>query len=176
MLKKILLDHKEFHFSKSDLPTLIHGEEHAGASLFTVSMLADLYTQGSKIVSLTGYEMAIEEFGNQTGMTDFSQFFTKEKTDEFMDFVTKTSDINDYVILVKNIDFFDENIFNTIKNLKNLIISGDVNKCSYKDLLLQQSFTTKIYFSQLDEPLVGVEEYQGVFVSEKQKGIIEVEV
>ena len=125
---------------------------------------------------MTGYEMAIEAFGNQTGSKDTSMFFTKENTDEFIDFVAKTPDIQEYVVLVKNIDFFDENVFNTVKNLKNLIISGDVNKCSFKDLLLQQSFTTKIYFSQLGEPLVGVEKYQGLLVSEKQKGIIEVEV
>lgn len=176
MLKKILLDNQEFHFTKSHLPTLIHGEEHAGASLFTITLLADLYTQGSKVVALTGYTMAIEEFNKQVGTGENVQFFTKETTDEFIEFLSKTSDSNDYIVLLKNLDFFDEDVFNAIKDLNNLILSGDINKCSFKDKLLQQPFTTKIYFSPLDVPLTGLEKYQGMLVSEKHKGVIEVEV
>ena len=90
MLKKILLDNQEFHFTKSHLPTLIHGEEHVGASLFTLTMLADLYTQGSKVIALTAYPMAIEEFDKQTGSDENMQFFTKEKIYFFL-FVLGTS-------------------------------------------------------------------------------------
>lgn len=176
MLKKILLDNLEFHFTKSYLPTLIHGEEHVGASLFTLTMLADLYTQGSKVIALTAYPMAIEEFDKQTGSDENMQFFTKEKTDEFINCVSETSDIDDYIILIKNIELFSEEVFNSAKNLNNLILSGDINNCSFKDALLLQPFTTKIYFSPLDEPLNGLQKYQGLLVSEKHKGVLSVEV
>lgn len=176
MVKKILLDNKEFHLTKSSLPTLIHGEEHTGASLFTISMFADLYMQGMKVVALTGYPMAIEEFGKQVGSSENVHFFTKEKTGEFVDFVQSSTDIDNHVVLIKNIEFYGEEIFNTVQNFKHLIVSGDVNKCSFKNILLQHSFTTKIYFSPLDAPLSDLQKYEGLLVSEKHHGVVTIEV
>lgn len=176
MLKKVLLDGKEFHFTRPDLPILIHGEEHVGASLFTVSVLADLYAQGSKIIALTGYPMARDAFVEQTGSEENMQFFTKEKTEEFLNFISKMPDIDDAIVLVKNIEFFSEEVFNTVKNLNNLIISGDVNKCSFKEKILQKSFNTSIYFSPLNEALPELQEYEGYFVSQNNTGRVLLEV
>lgn len=69
MVKKILLDNNEINFSETDLPILIHGKEHsgAGASLFTVSLMANLYIQGSKMLFLSGYHMARDELLAQVG-------------------------------------------------------------------------------------------------------------
>lgn len=175
MLKKILLDGREFHFTQSDLPILIHGAEHTGTSLFTISVLADFYSQSTKVVALTGYVMAGEEFENQTESRENAHFFIKEKKDEFIDFITRTSDINDYVVLIKNVELLDKEVFDSVKNLKNSIFSGDINKCSFKKELQEQSFSTKIYFSSLEEP-VELPKYQGLFVSEKHSGEVSVEV
>ncbi len=176
MLKKILLDGKEFHFTRPDLPILIHGEEHVGASLFTVSVLADLYAQGSKIIALTGYPMARDAFVEQIGSEENMQFFTKEKTEEFLNFISKMPDIDDAIVLVKNIEFFSEEVFNTVKNLKNIIFSGDLNKCSFKEKILQKSFNTSIYFSSLDEQLPELNKYEGLFVSQNHTGRVSLEV
>jgi len=176
MLNKIFLDNNEFHFTESELPLLIHGEEPVGASLFTMSVLATLCSQGAKVVALTGYPYAREEFIKQTGTEENAQFFTKEKTEEFLEFVSKTSDISDYVILLKNIEFYSRQVFNAVKNLKNLILSGDVNKCSFKEELSQYSFNTKIYFSQLTEPLPELQKYESFMVSEKQSGVLSLEM
>ncbi|MDO8269661.1 MAG: hypothetical protein Q7T54_03260, partial [Candidatus Levybacteria bacterium] len=66
-MNTILLNGNVYHFSESSLPILIHGEDHAGSSLFTISLLADLYIQGSKILFFTGYHFAKDEFIKQVG-------------------------------------------------------------------------------------------------------------
>lgn len=176
MLKKILLDGKEFHFARSYLPILIHGEEHVGSSLFTISVLADLYSQGSKIVALTGYPMARDEFNNQTGSGENAQFFTKENEELFITNIHKNSDMNDHIVVVKNIELFSEEIFDTVKDFTNLIISGDINKCSFKEKILQKSFNTKIYFSQLYDSLPELEKYEGYVTTPSISGVVSLEV
>lgn len=176
MLKTIFLDNTVFHFTKSNLPTLIHGEEGSGASLFTISMLADLYTQGSKIIALTGFTMAHEEFFQETESRDNTHFFTKEKRDNFIDLVKNIQNINEYVILIKNIELVDEEIFNTVKNFNNVIISGDFNNCSFKNKLLQKNFKTKIYFSPLDNNLPELQKYQGYLQASTKSGIVSLEL
>lgn len=176
MHKKILLDGKEFHFTQVDLPILIHGEEHVGASLFTMTILADLYAQGSKIIALTGYPMAIKEFNEQAESDENVQFFTKEKGDEFINFISQTSDLNDHIVLIKNIELFNEEVFNAVKKFDCLVISGDINKCPFKEKILQNTFSTKIYFSPLEGQIVKLPKYQGLLISEKHNGAVLVTV
>ncbi len=176
MLKKIFLDHKEFHFTQSALPILIHGKEHTGSSLFTISALTDLYSQGLKIIVLTGYPMARDEFEEQTGAEENAQFFTKENEELFITNIQTNSDVNDRVILIKNIELFSEEIFDTVKDFSDVIISGDLNKCSFKEKILQKSFNTSIYFSPLDEALPELQEYEGYFVSQNNIGRVSLEV
>ena len=104
------------------------------------------------------------------------QFFTKEKTEEFLNFISKIPDMDDAIVLVKNIEFFSEEVFNTVKSINNLILSGDVNKCSFKEELLQNTFITKIYFSSLDEQLPELNKYEGLFVSQNHIGRVSLEV
>lgn len=174
-MKKILLDNQEFHFDQRYLPILIHGEAGSGASLFTISLLADLYSQGTKIIALTGFPMAREEFEKQTDANENTQFFTKENKNSFSETVKKLSDQNDYVILIKNIELFDEQTFEEVKKFNNAFISGDINKCTFKEKLLQKNFTTQIYFSQLNEALPSLQKYQGYLMSSNQTGIVSLE-
>lgn len=176
MLKKIFLDHKEFHFTQSELPILIHGKEHTGTSLFTVSVLTDLYSRGSKIIALTGFAMAQVEFERQIESNENAQFFTKEKEDVFMTNVQTNSDMNDRVILIKNIELFNEEIFDAVKDFSNVIISGDLNKCSFKEKILQKSFNTKILFSPLDEALPELQKYEGYVITSNISGVVSLEV
>lgn len=46
---------------------LIHGKEGLGASLFTITAVADLYSKGKKVLFLNGYHMARDEFKSQVG-------------------------------------------------------------------------------------------------------------
>lgn len=176
MLKKIFLDHKEFHFTQSELPILIHGKEHTGTSLFTVSVLTDLYSRGSKIIALTGFAMARDEFERQIESNEKAQFFTKENEELFITNIHKNSDMKDLIVVVKNIELFSEEIFDTVKDFSNLIISGDINKCSFKEKILQKSFNTKIYFSQLYDSLPELEKYEGYVTTPSISGVVSLEV
>ena len=197
MLKKIVLNNQEFHFSESNLPTLIHGEDHAGASLFTVSMVADLFTQGSRLLVLTGYPMARAEFLDQTDKTkDFvlatgnekpeilqekqAIFLLKENADFFVRLTQELRDIHDRVILIKNIELFEEDILKAIKESGNLIISGDIDECLFKSEIRAKDFTTKIFFSPLKVDttikLPQLQKYEGYLVSPDNRGNVSLKI
>jgi len=175
MLKKVLLDNQEMQLRQSDLPILIHGEEGSGASLFTMTLLGEFYFQGLNVVALTGFSMASKKFVELTGEHDNVHFFTKEESDAFIKFVNKITHLSDYILLIKNIELINEETFESVRDFNNVIISGDINKCSYKENLSQMAFNAKIYFSPLSEALPEIKKYQGLLVSENRRGIISLE-
>ena len=184
---------QEFRFFESDLSILIHGEEHAGASLFTVSVVADLYSQGSKILFLSGYPMAREEFLKQTDdannfvlgtgnekpdelQKSRAIFLLKESSDFFVHLMRALPDISERVVLVKNIELFEEKVFDAVKDINKVIISGNLGKCACKESVLKKDFATKIFFSTLvaDSSLAlpCLEKYQGFLTSPSSNGIV----
>ncbi len=50
----------------SDLPMIIHGADGNGASLFSITMAANFFKQGFNILLMSGYQMARDEFCEQT--------------------------------------------------------------------------------------------------------------
>jgi hypothetical protein len=177
-MKKIFVNKKEIQFSEDNLPMLIHGEDHAGASFYTISLVANLFLQGSKVVVLCGYSMAEDQFKKQ--IVDFNNkdvFYTKEQILDFKNKVSSIIDIDEYIILLKNIELFDEEVVDFILGKKKYIISGDFNKCPFQDKVLEKSFTTKIFFSEfsgIDMPPLN--KYEGFFISESLKGVTKLEV
>lgn len=195
MSKKILLNNKEFHFTSSDLPCLIHGADHAGASLFTVTMMADLYRQGYKILFISGYPMARDEFLSQTSAGEemiFIEkkeqipdaknkkviFIQKENAGLFSPLIQSLPDLASRIVLIKNIDLFDVSIFNLVKDCPGLIISGNIDRCSFYPEVLKKDFPTKIFFSPSEKisiescpPLL---KYQGFLQGELQSGVIRI--
>ncbi len=196
-MKKILLDNTEYHFSVHDAPFLIHGVDHTGASIFTVTLVADLYRQGTKILFLSGYHMARDEFSSQINdssktilakATDTNEvletkqviFVQKEDSELFIKLTKELSDINERVILIKNIDLFSEKVFDSVTNLTNVIISADIDKCSYKDKILMNSYKTKMFFSKLESndniKLPRLEKYQGYFLQQDMTGFLSLQM
>lgn len=128
MIRNILLNSHDFVFGKQHLPCLIHGEEKTGASLFTMTLIAKFYQQGHSLLCLTGFPMAKDEFLSETQAVDdtlfltnrnYNQselakkaiFITKENHQRFMELVRHLSDINERIILLKNIDLLDKEVF-----------------------------------------------------------------
>lgn len=174
-----LLDENEFHFAENDLPILIHGAEHAGSSLFTVSLLANLYNQGSAILFFTGYPMAKDEFIKQVGkpQEDRVIFVKGTEPNEFLHNVNELPDINERVILVKNIDLFDQSIFDAVSEKTKLVISGDIEKVPYKEHLLSKKFNSKILFSPASfEQIPELQKWNGYLISENNRGEISLEI
>jgi len=65
MADKILLNNEVYHIGEDGLPCLIHYAPKAGGSHFSVTMVADLFLSGSKILFLTAYPMAKDNFFQQ---------------------------------------------------------------------------------------------------------------
>ncbi len=171
-MKKILVDGTEVEsLNLESLPMLIHGKQGSGASLYTICLAAKWFTQGNKVIFLCGYPMAEQEFEHQVGHKHTSaQFFTQDKLREFIEELKDVT--NDTIVIVKNIELFDENLFEAVKDLHNLIVSGEIDKFVSKNQLLSKTFTTKVYFSPLEgKEVPQLEKYHGYSVSADVKGI-----
>lgn len=191
-MKKILLNGKEHHFSDTSLPLLIHAHDGSGGSMFSISAVADLYSQGSKILFLCGFHMARDEFVQQTGATDTIHvekqsdiqsainkqviFVSKETPELFTELVRLLPDIDQRVIFFKNFDLLDKSVFESISSMKKLLLMGDLDKCSYSKTILDKSWAEVIYFSTSKEPagfvLPDLPKYTGYLHSQPQTGLI----
>lgn len=163
-MNKILLEGEELDLPEVKFPVLVHGEEGTGASLYTISLAANLYSKGSNIIFLCGYAMAREEFVKQVGEVEAGRikFFTK---DQVQDFKNALSDFNeDVIIFIKNIELFGEDILRLTIHKDKVIISGDINKYELINELFQKHFATKIIFSEMSGmELPKLREYEGYF-------------
>ena len=171
MRKKIFLNATQFKFDESYLPILIHGVQGAGASLLTVSLIAQLYSNGSKILFFSGYEMAKDEFISQVENIDSSRI-TFVKTDREADLIKEIANIknlDERVILIKNVELLSHEVFTIIEKLSKLVISGNIEKCLFKADLLRFPFKTSILFSPLfDKNLLNLHKYGGYMWGRKE--------
>ncbi len=193
MYRSILLNDRMFRINSNIMPCLIHGIDNSGASLLTVSVIADLYRQGYKVLFLSGYPMAREELVSQTEEPDstvlvddentlqssFSKrviFIPRDKIDLFIKATHTLPDISERIILIKNIDLFPIHVFEAIRNRGKIILSGDLDKCNYRDEILKVSLKTKILFSQPDADIgltiPKLEKFKGYFLSNKERGVV----
>ncbi len=174
-MNSILLNNNQFTFTATNLPLLIHGKDKAGASLFTVTVAADLFSQGYKMLILSGYHMARDEFYQQVKGLPFQEnilFYTKEESNLFLGALDQP-DIQERIIIIKNIELFPEEIVDRILLFSKIIISGDINQCTFKDKVLKQNYQSKVLFSQLgNNPLPDLEKYQGYLESDKEGVVI----
>lgn len=187
------LDGVSLHFAKSDLPMLIHGKDVYGASLFSVSVMADLYAQGTNIVFLCGYHMARYEFDLQTQSRQDSVvasegfnpgeiegkrviFIPSDQPELLVQVLGSLSKPDERVIFFKNFDLFDESVFSTVENLSNVVMMGDIDKCTYKSKLVSKSWETQIFFSvpqtEMQMKIPHPEKYKGYMKSNSKNGIV----
>jgi len=177
---KIFIDKKEAVFSKADLPILISGKEKSGASFFSLCLLANLLKNGEKIVFFSAFPAAKEEFRRQIAGHEESAIIIDSGDEKiFMEFLQRIDDLSERVVLIKNIDLYSQSLFKLVKPLKNIIISGDIDKCRFADDLIKEEFPSRIFFSQSQlYPQVGLEnlpKYIGAITYRNQSGLIELE-
>lgn len=193
MIKKMLLNNYDLHFSKADLPLLIHGDDGYGASLFSVSVMADLYAQSANIVFLCGYHMARDEFDLQTQSKQDSVivregfeaaaletkrviYIPSEQPELLQQVLESLGGSNERVVFFKNFDLFDESVFRAVKKLSNVVIMGNIDKCSYENELLDKNWETQIYFSipetEVQTKIPELEKYTGYLKSSNKEGIV----
>lgn len=192
-MNKILLNNQKCHFINNDLPCLIHYCEGVGGSHFSVTMIADLFLSGSKILFLTAYHMAKDNFLEQTKghendilfVTSKSQLTTDRQAiiiesgngNLFLDALNTLDDINERIIFVKNFERFDRNTIMAISDKQKLIISGNLDSSPVKNELLKKKYKTIIQFSKPNIPLTkdfpSLKKYIGYFWQNNKESLIQ---
>ena len=197
MPSKILLNNEGYQPSEADLPCLITYAEKTGGSQFTMTLTANLLLNGSKILMLTAYPMARENFMEQVvgresdvAYVESVEEFEKNKNakalilksgdeDLFLRVAPGLEDINERVVLIKNIEVFDESIFDFVLGFQKVIFSGDIDKCEAKGSIMKSKFRTIVVFSKPKVPLpfqmLELQKYQGYFWGEARKGVVRLE-
>lgn len=196
--KEIILksDNTIIYFDEADLPMLIHGAAHAGASLFSVTAIVNLFLAERKVLFFTAYPMAKEEFSEQIKDTDKENkvFYLQNHSDikeahkyEVVivksgdsDLCTQTikalSDVDERIIFVKNIEsILTKELFEVVSRFQKIILSGDLDQVEFRNEIVKIEFLTKILFStseiDLKVKLPELEKYVG-FMSGRQSGLV----
>ncbi len=196
MTDQILLNNEVYHITEDGLPCLIHYMPKAGGSHFSVTMIADLFLRGSKILFLTAYPMAKDNFLQQIkGMESKTAFVTNEsqlKTDTqviilesgneelFLKAIEKLDDINERVVLVKNMEVFSNAVFDSCLKMQKIILSGDIDKCSAKKQIRDKQYETIVLFGNPETPIKveppTLEKYTGYLWSDGKEGLVTVKM
>jgi hypothetical protein len=178
-MNKILVNQEELSIAEKDFPILIHGEEGSGASLYTITVAVNLFSQGFPIVFLCGYPMAEEELKKQIDGVPYKDqviFFTQDEISKFKNFLNNTNNA-ERIIFVKNIELFKEDVFSLILPKNKIVLSGDIDKCSFKEKILNIKFNTQVFFSPLNNVVLPtLKKYEGFFTSDNLKGITKVKI
>lgn len=191
-MNQILLNDKKFSFSKEDLPCLIHYSSGAGGSHFSVTMISDLFLSGSKILFLTAYPMAKDNFLQQVAGNENKVLIATQKyqltidkqailiesgnQNLFFEALNCLDDIDERIIFIKNFEVFDDKIILAVSSKQKLIISGDIDNSSIKDELTNKNFKTIIQFSKSNTKLYPecpiLKKYVGYFWQKNKNGLL----
>ena len=195
-MNKIILNNDLYQVKEKDLPFLIIYGEKSGGSHFTITLVVDLFLSGSKILFFTAFPMAKDNFLEQIG-SDHSkvafidsvediknykdnQVLILESGNEnlFIEAISILQDLNERVVLVKNIEAFSQDIFNNCLDLKNVVLSGNIDICIAKEQILKKSFKSIVVFTKpeislpIEVPIL--EKWTGYLSGQDNMGVIKV--
>jgi len=198
MTYNTLLNNKVFHFNENNLPCLVHYKEKTGGSQFTITLVADLFLQGSKILFLTAYPMAKDNFFEQTKGMESKIFFVKSnkdliKAEKYQAIILKSGDSNLYlealktlpdlkerVVLLKNFEIFDKNILEKSLELEKIVLSGDLDNSVVKKQISNKAYKTTILFSNPETSLLikapELKKYTGYMKTGDKKGLVTLKI
>lgn len=172
------LNGHDLEFSLNNLPCLIHGARGAGSSYFTVRLVADLFNRENKVIFLSGFHMARDEFVELTKIEADSNraiFIKREDSGRLINLSKNLKDIDDYMILAKNFELFDQGVIESVLDKPKLLLSGNLDECRFKDILLQHQCVTRITFSPSENFLPLPEKlskYHAYMETDQEKGIV----
>jgi len=197
MLDKILLNWEPYNMAESNLPALITYDKHMGGSHLSIVLIADLFLRGSKIIFLTAYPMAHDNFLNQVNgknsniaYVDSLDGLSKSTNAQaiiiesgnavlFLNVIKKLPDLNDRIIFIKNIEIFNEEVYDACIGFKKLILSGNIDECNFNKKISNHQFKTIIAFNQPDTPLnikvPLLEKWSSYLWTENENGILSIE-
>lgn len=196
MADTILLNNEVYQISEDVLPCLIHYTPESGGSRFTLSIVANLFLKGSKILFFTAYPMAKDDFLQQiegmasktTMVTDESQLSCNSQAiiiesgneNLFLQAVSKLDDIDERVILVKNIEVFGNAVFDSCLEFEKIIFSGDLDKCSMRKQISKKQYNATVLFNKSEAlpkaELENLKKYSGYLWSRSKEGLVTVQM
>ena len=163
MTNRLTLDNKDFQFNESLLPCLVTGARKSGASYFSVSLIGQLITQGIKVIFFTAFPMAKEELIHQVWKDKIFEITSKEQIREIPEnksiiiqsgnkslwenVIKQVHNIAEYVIFVKNIEYYDKSIMEVISTNTKILLSGTLEDCNFKESLIKKEWISKIIFT-----------------------------
>jgi len=187
---------KVIDFTEQDLPMLIHGMSRAGASLFSIAVIANLFLSGKKVLFFTAYPMAKDEFTTQiqgTGKendvfylgntsdikraSDYEVIIVKSGDSGLcLQTIQMLSDVQERIIFVKNIEsILTRELFDSVRKYQSIILSGDLDQISFSSEITKIKFDTKILFSatkvNIHADLPKLEKYTG-FMTGNENGLV----
>lgn len=195
MAEKLILNNEPYVISESDLPCLVTYGEHMGGSHLSIALVANLFLSGSKILFLTAYPMATENFLEQIGLISNvavvdsisniekafdAQAIILKSGDEalFLEAVKIIPDLDGRVVLIKNMEVFSEAVLDISLTFKKIILSGNIDTCVAKEKIAKKDFKTLIAFNQpeIEIPLTvpSLEKYTGFLLSDTKGGVLTV--
>ena len=96
------------------------------------------------------------------------------------DLIKKLEDINERVVLVKNIEAFGGRVFDACLNLDRLVLSGHIDKCVSKNEIMRKNYNSIVVFTKpeisIPVEVPELEKWCGYLSNGNQNGIIKVEM
>jgi hypothetical protein len=192
MKYKIFLNDEPYQMTPEDAPCLITYRDGTGGSQLSISLIADMFMHGEKVLFVTAFPPGKENFFEQTkgGEDKISYIETIEQLNRsaramvlesgneklLLECIEKLSDIDERTIFIKNVETFGPEIFKKLLGRKNIILSGDIDRCADKGLITKNEFTTIIAFSQPETPLPikvpDLQKYAAFFHGRDRDGIM----
>lgn len=178
-------------FGIENLPALVHGVEGTGASFFSISLAVQLHLSKQKLIMFTAYPMAKEEFFAQIGEDRTSVFCLDSiadipKAEGFQTIIVKSGDedlltafmeefanLLDYTLFIKNVENIKSHdvVEYAVSHLS--IISGDVSKSPFAEILVDGEYKTKVLLSTLgSDDCSGLEKYQAKLITGSKECIV----
>lgn len=174
---------EEVKFTNTDLPILIHGKEHSGASLLSITLASLFHGNGNKLCIFTAYPMAKEEFLKQIKNPE-DVFYLEDEKDfkealKFQTIIAQSGNIDLFIKIISNFPIMKERII-FIKNIETIntpifqlitpysfIVSGDFELNPLQSDFNSFTYNTKILFNPItDEEIPLLEKYQA-FIKNK---------
>jgi hypothetical protein len=174
----ILVNNKAIEFQHEDFPMLISGAPGAGSSFFSIELMVNLLRNGEKVIIFSAYEQAKDLFKKEVGDFRNPDALIIESEDDglFVEQLKNVPDVKERIILYKNIDNYDSRLFDALVDNQLVIYSGNLDKCVFKQQLIEKPLKTKILFSYPKNieitDKIELSKYCARIVSDKYNGII----
>ena len=162
--------------------------------IFSVTMVANLINQWSKVIFFTAFPMAKQELLAQiwTDKTfDITQKTDSENIPQDKSIIIQSwnkqlreqtikniKNLENYIIFVKNIEQYDNSILDIIWINNKIILSWALDNCSFKNNIAKQKWESKIIFTVpeilLDIQVPILEKYESYLINPQIKWILKI--